>query len=330
MKSWRAESFGPINDVLRLQDVPDLGPPPPRTAKVKVLAAGIGLPDAFMTEGRYPLVPKPPVSPGQEVAGIVTEIGADAPFAVGDRVMGGTHFTVSAGGFSEYCYLSPLLSSKIPDHISDVQAAGFTVPYLTAHAGLVQRVGLKVDETLLVLGASGSSGSTAVQLGKALGANVIAVAGGAEKCAFCKSLGADHVVDYRAGPISKQVSAVSQGADVIFDPVGGDAYKDAVQCINTHGRIAIVGFSSGEWCALDPLDMVSRSYSAFGVFLLQCSREEINRAYSDLTEMHRTGKIRVPVAETIAFDNVANAVHRLSEGDVLGKFVVKVDSNATV
>jgi NADPH2:quinone reductase len=233
-------------------------------------------------------------------------------------------FAQDSGGFSEYCHASVELASKVPEGMPDEQAAGFIIPFQTAHAALVQRMQLQAGETLLVLGATGSSGSAAVLLGKALGAKVIAVAGGEEKSAFCKTLGADAVVDYRQGSIAEQVRQHVDAVDVIFDAVGGASYDDAVQTIALHGRVGLIGFSSGSWAKLDPKDMVMRSYSAVGIFLGCCSPQEIAGAYSDLFGLYQQGKIRVPVDKVYSFDEVPLALTAVAASRLLGKHLVRV------
>lgn len=327
MKSWKAEAFGKIDEVLKLVDVPELAAPPPGCMTVNVLATGVGLPDVLMTLGKYPLVTSPPVSPGQEVVGIVTAVAEGVPYAVGDRVLATSLFAHNSGGFSQACYVATELASKVPAGMPDEQAAGFIIPYQTAHCALVQRCRMQAGEKLLVLGASGSSGSAAIQLGKALGATVVAVAGGAEKSAFCESIGADHVVDYRNGPIAEQVKEQVGSVDIIFDPVGGAVYKDAVQAIGLHGRVALVGFGSGEWAQLDPTDMVSRSYSALGVFLMRSSAQEIADAYADLFALYEQGLIRVPVDKVYTLDEVPLALQQVASSKLLGKHIVRVAEN---
>lgn len=324
MKSWKAQEFGKIEEVLELLEVPEPGAPPPNCLTLKVLATGVGLPDVLMTMGKYPLVRTPPVSPGQEVVGIVTAVADDVDFEVGDRVIATSLFTENSGGFSEYCHASRDMAYRVPGGMPDEQAAGFIIAFQTAHAALVQRLQLQAGETLLVLGATGSSGSAAVLLGKALGAKVIAVAGGEEKSAFCATLGADAVVDYRQGSVAEQVRQHVDAVDVIFDAVGGASYDDAVQTIGLHGRVGLIGFSSGSWAKLDPQDMVARSYSAVGVFVACCSREDIAGAYSDLFRLYEEGKIRVPVDKVYSFDEVPLALGEVAASKLLGKHIVRV------
>ncbi len=327
MKSWQAEEFGAVDEVLKLVEVPELGPPPADCVTVKVITAGVGLPDVLMTQGRYPLVTETPVSPGQEVVGIVTDVAPGVDFAVGDRVMGLSLFMGGFGGFSEYCYMSTKqVMSKAPEGMSDEHAATFLIRFLTAQTGLVQRAKLVPGETLLVLGAAGGTGTAAVQFGKALGAKVIAVAGGAEKVAFCNAQGADYVVDYREGEISEQVQALVDSVDVIFDPVGGAACEDAVKAIGIHGRLVLIGYGSGSWPQLDPADMVSRSYTAMGVFPLHCTREELDGAYAQLFGNYKEGKISVAVDKIYSFDEVPQALASVSNLKMLGKHVVRVAS----
>nr|WP_280520474.1 NADPH:quinone oxidoreductase family protein [Phaeobacter sp. J2-8] len=325
MQTWKAEAFGPVEQVLERVDAPDLAPPPADCVTVKVLAAAVGMPDVLMTKGEYPFVQTPPVSAGSEVVGIVTEVAEGVEFAVGDKVMGLTLFMGGSGGFSEYCYMSTkMLMTKVPTGMPDEQAAGFVVAYLTAHTGLVQRTKLLAGETLLVLGASGGTGSTAVQLGKALGATVVAVAGGPEKVAFCKSLGADHVVDYRAGSISEQVTDLVGTVDVIYDPVGGAAGEDALKSIGLGGRLALIGYGSGAWTKLDAGDMTARGYSAMGVLPLHSTAEELDVAYRQLSDLYQKGKISVPVDKIYEFDAVREAMIAVSKSQMLGKHIVRV------
>lgn len=327
MKKWMANEFGAIDTVLKLQEVDALGNPPTGHLKLKVLCAGVGLPDVLMVKGGYPLVPKPPVSPGQEVVGVVIDTGGCEGFSVGDRIMALSTFAQGAGSFAEYCFAGEHLAAKVPEAMSSEEAAGFLMPFQTAHAALVQRANVRAGETLLVLGGAGGCGSGAIQLGKALGAKVIATAGGKEKVEFCYSLGADHVVDYRQGSLSEQVLAYTpQGVDVIFDAVGGDAYAEAIKCIALHGRVALVGYGSGRWPELDPLDMALRSYTAMGVFLLRSTRREVLQAYEQLFDWYVGGAIKVPIDTVYPFEDVLQALYRV-QTDRLGKLIIKVSQD---
>jgi NADPH2:quinone reductase len=325
MRAWRAEKFGEAIDVLKLVDAP-VPEPKGNQIQVKVSAAGVGLPDVLMLRGVYPAVSAPPVTPGQEVVGVVTAAGPDADVKVGEKVMTSTQFAAGAGGFADYTLASSSSAMTIPSTFSDEEAAGFYVPYHTGYVGLVQRGQLQAGETLLVLGGAGSSGSAAIMLGKALGATVIATASNAEKAAFCRRLGADHVVNYAEQPIHKAVREVTgnRGANVIYDPVGGSAYEAATKCVAQHGRIVLIGYGSGEWPKIDPLHVVLKSYSVVGAFAGARTTAETRAHHAHLVQLAEAGKIGVPLDKVFDFDHVPQAIDRLAKGEMLGKVVVRV------
>ena len=324
MKSWRADEFGTPSKTLKLQEVA-IPEPSAGMMVVRVAAFGVGLPDVMMLRGVYPLVPKPPVSPGQELVGIVTAVADGSRFAVGDRVMGSAQFTDAHGSFSQYCLMPEIKASIAPKSLSDEQAAGFMIPYKTAYAALSSRCNLKTGETLLVLGASGSCGSAAIQLGKAIGAEVIGVASNDEKMAFCKDQGADHVLNYRTADIASAVRDLTdgKGVNVIFDPVGGEVAETAVKAIAREGRFALLGFASGRWPVLDPLDMVLRSYSAVGIFSADFGSEEGSiECFDALCDLAERGKITTPVAKVFGFKNAREALDMIENNSPCGKLVV--------
>jgi NADPH2:quinone reductase len=325
MRAWRAESFGEAVDVLRAVDAP-VPEPTGAQIQVKVAAAGVGLPDVLMLRGVYPAVAAPPVTPGQEVVGVVTAVGPDATVKVGERVMTSTHFAQGAGGFAEYTLASSASALPVPHNFSDEEGAGFYVAYHTGYVGLIQRGQIKAGETLLVLGGAGSSGSAAIMLGKAMGAMVIATASSADKAAFCSRLGADHVINYREQPIHKAVREITGGlgADLVYDPVGGSAYDSATKCIARHGRIVMIGYGSGTWPNIDPLHAVLKSYSLIGAFAGARTAAETHAQHAHLVQLAEAGKISVPLDQIFDFDHVPQAIDRLAKGEMLGKVVVKL------
>lgn len=327
VRMWRSTRFGAPRDVLKLEQT-QLPPLKKGTLLIKVTACGVGLPDLLMTRGVYPLVPEPPVTPGQEVAGEVVATGSGSSFAVGDKVMGITLFTRGSGGYADYAVIKESCSRRIPSTFSDEEAAGFLIAYRTAYAALVERAALVRNEVLLVLGAAGSSGVAAIQLGKALGATVIAVAGSGDKRAFCLSAGADHVIDYKTCDISMEVLRITadKGADVIFDPVGGDLGTKTLKCIARFGRLALIGFASGSWPTLDPLDMVTRNYSAVGVFVGGFSPEEDKIAFDRLCEMAERGEVKTLIGKVGSFAEVPEIIHLLESNPPPGKLVVRVSA----
>ena len=325
MKAWRAERFGEAVDVLHKVDAP-IPEPQGSQIQVKVSAAGVGLPDVLMLRGVYPAVAAPPVTPGQEVVGVVSAVGPDASVMVGERVMTSTHFAQGAGGFAEYALASSASALPVPKTFSDEEGAGFYVAYHTGYVGLIQRGQIKAGETLLVLGGAGSSGSAAIMLGKAMGAMVIATASNADKAAFCTALGADHVIDYHQTPIHKAVREITggAGANIVYDPVGGSAYESATKCVAQHGRIVMIGYGSGAWPKIDPLHAVLKSYSLVGAFAGARTAQETHAQHAHLVELADAGKIRVPIDKVFDFDHVPQAIDRLAKGEMLGKVVVRV------
>ncbi len=324
MKYWRADRFGEATDVLYLADR-ERENPGPGQVELQVEATGVGLPDVLMTRGNYPAVRQPPVTPGQEIAGVVTRIGEGCSLKVGDRVISSTRFAEGHGGFAEYCVVPEAATLRRPASMSATEAAGFWVPFHTGYVGVIQRGQLKASEILLVLGGAGSSGSAAIQLGKAVGATVIATVSTADKVAFCKSLGADHVINYRDVAINDGVQQIigRRGVDMIYDPVGGKAYDQAIKCIARHGRVILIGYSSGTWAKIDPLNAVLRSYSLVGAFPGARSLEETRAQHEELCRLAEAGKIRTPIDRVFAFDEASQAIARVAGSESVGKVIVR-------
>ena len=202
MRAWKVTRFGEPHDVLSLDVHAQIGNPGPGQIKIGVEAAGLGLPDVFMCHNSYPLTPSLPFVPSQEVTGIILAKGDGVDLELGKRVLGPSLIQQQQGGLAEECMMSAKSTFPVPDEMLPEEAAGFFIPYQTAWVGLARRAQLTDEDTLLVLGASGSSGSAAVQLAKAMGARVIAVAGGLQKIDFCKALGANEVIDHHQGQYS--------------------------------------------------------------------------------------------------------------------------------
>ncbi len=323
MRIWRANEFGAAGDVLTLVDQ-ELAEPAPGVVELRVEASGVGLPDALMVRGNYPAVQHPPVTPGQEVVGTVTRTGSGCTLQPGDRVLSSTRFAEGMGGFAEFCQVYEAQTLAIPDGMG-IEAAGFFVPFHTGYVGVIQRARLQRGETMLVLGGAGSSGSAAIQLGKAVGATVIATVSSSDKAAFCSALGADHVINYRETPINEAVKQIvgRDGVQVIYDPVGGSAYAQAVKCIARHGRVVLIGYSSGEWPKIDPLNVVLRSYSLVGAFPGARTHAETLAQHQELCSLAAAGKIRVPVDRVFDFAEVPAAIERVGDSQAVGKVIVR-------
>ena len=325
MKAWRAESFGNPADVLKRVDVA-IPKPGPGEALLRVLATNIGLPDRMMVEGRYFLTPHPPVTPGQEVVGIVDATGPGYPYPVGTRVIGGANFATGAGGLAEYC-LSPA-EGAVPaqDNMPDEQAAAFLGTFHVAWVGLVNRARAKPGETLLVLGGTGGTGSTAIQLGKALGLNVITTVRTARKRAFCLEQGADEVIELEKGSLSEQVHQLTngRGADIVYDTVGDPLTDQALDAIAIGGRYVLIGFAgSSGFPVIEPFKILTRGISVTGALHTVRTPAERDEAITELERLFTAGKIAMPIDQVVSFTDVPGALNRLG-GGVNGKLIVRV------
>lgn len=325
MKVWRAESFGNPADVLKRVDVA-IPKPGPGEALLRVLATNIGLPDRMMVEGRYFLTPHPPVTPGQEVVGIVDATGPEYPYPVGTRVIGGANFATGAGGLAEYC-LSPAEGAvPAPDNMPDEQAAAFLGTFHVAWVGLVNRARAKPGETLLVLGGTGGTGSTAIQLGKALGLNVITTVRTARKRAFCLEQGADEVIELEKGSLSEQVHQLTngRGADIVYDTVGDPLTDQALDAIAIGGRYVLIGFAgSSGFPVIEPFKILTRGISVTGALHTVRTPAERDEAITELERLFTAGKIAMPIDQVVSFTDVPGALNRLG-GGVNGKLIVRV------
>ncbi|GIF73737.1 quinone oxidoreductase family protein [Asanoa siamensis] len=321
--AWRLTAFGDPRTGVR-QEKLRYADPMAGEVLVRARTAGAGYPDAMMAAGAFPLLGEPPFGLGEEVCGDVVAVGPGSRFTVGDRILGITAFLRGWGGYAEYAYVREGSAIPVPAPLTDEEAGGFPIAYRTAYAGLVERGGLTAGEQLVVLGGAGSSGVAAIQLGKALGATVTAVAGSPEKVAFCRSIGADHAVSHRDQDLAKELrGATGGGADLVFDVVGGETAGTAVRALARHGRIAIVGFASGAPVALDPVDMLLRNYTAVGVLADAHSPAGEEAAWGRLAELAEQGLLRTPVGKVWSFDQVPDMIAEQTTPPP-GKIVVKI------
>jgi NADPH2:quinone reductase len=323
MRAWQVRRHGEPRVALALADVvaPDPGP---GLLRVRVAAAALGLPDLFMCRGSYALTPPLPFTPGQELAGVVTAAGEGAQARVGERVMAVSGFFLGRGAFAEEALALDDFAFPVPDEMSDAEAAAFPIAFHTAWVGLVRRAALRAGETLLVLGGAGGTGSAAIQLGRALGARVLATARGTEKAAFCLALGAQRAIDPTREDLAAAVRAetAGRGADVIYDPVGGDLFTAATQAIAHEGRLLAVGFASGRWGQVSLAHAATHNYSVVGVIPSGYDRAFRLDAQRALIEHVREGRLRVPVQRIFPFDALPEALAALEAGDVCGKLVL--------
>ena len=322
MRAWQVHRHGQPLEALRLVEL-DEPEPGPGEVRLKVRAAAIGMPDAFMCQATYALTPPLPFVPGQEVCGVIDAVGAGVDLAIGTRMMAVTSFTDGRGGFAESTITRAATAYRVPDDMSDTDAAAFRIGFSTAWIGLVRRGALMAGEWLLVLGAAGGSGATAVQLGRALGARVIAVASGAEKRELCRKMGAEVLIDRTSESVPKAVLEVTggHGADVIYDPVGGEPAEASVRCIAAGGRLLAVGFASGRWVQVDTAHAVRRNYSLVGVYAGGYTREQSEADHEALLALVAEGRLAT-FAHEVAFDDLPAAVAAVGDGSVIGKTVV--------
>lgn len=331
MKAWQVNGFGEPADVLR-QVERTLADPAAGQVRIGVAAAGLGLPDVLMCRGSYPLTPPLPFTPGQEFIGTVAAVGPGVDLAPGTRVLGVSDFVSGNGSFATETLAHCGTVFAAPVGLDDTAAAGFWIPNMTAWIGLVDRGGLAPGQRLAVLGAAGGSGIAAVQLGKALQAQVFAVASDDHRAEFCRSLGADHVVvadaDIAAGgiPLAAALREATGGAglDVIFDPVGGAQGTAAMAALARDGRHLAVGFASGAWPTPDIQMMVLTNTTLVGVLAAGYSREHLDSILNRLAAFARSGAIRPAVSETVSFEDIPAALRRLGERRVLGKVVAEI------
>ncbi len=324
MKAILCREFG-TPDKLTLEDVagPGVGK---GQVKIAIEACGVNFPDTLIIQNKYQFKPDLPFSPGGEVAGTITEIGEGVNgFQIGDRVLSMTTW----GGFAEEISVDAGAVVKIPDSMDFLTASGFYITYGTSVYALKQRGQLKAGENLLVLGASGGVGLAAVQIGKAMGARVIAAASSAEKLAFAKENGADELVDYSDGNLKDKVKALTdgKGADVIYDPVGGDYFDQSMRCINWGGRLLVVGFASGRIPQLPVNLTLVKGCAVVGVFwgaFVVKEPDESLHNNQQLFDWYTTGKIRPHIDHVYPLEEAPKALEDILARTVKGKIVLKV------
>ena len=325
MRAWRVDRPGEPAEVLSLIDVPSPEPGPGQI-RIRTTAAGIGLPDVLMCRHTYPLTPTGVFTPGQEVSGVVSAVGPGVDMALGTTVMSVTSFMDGNGSFAEECLAPAGSSFGVPRGLADVDAAGFWIPHLTAWVGLVDRARLEPGQWLAVLGAAGGSGIAAVQLGRALGARVIAVVSGEDRAEFCRGLGADETVNYRDGDLAGRLRQMTDGGgvDAVYDPVGGSVAEAAATALARHGRLLAVGYASGAWPRIETPNLVVTNTSLVGVFAGGYSRDELDAIHSELSNLVSSGRLLSAVTTKVPFADLPSALQGLADRSVIGKMVMEV------
>jgi NADPH2:quinone reductase len=311
------------HDALTVEDVPAPALPP-GGVRVAVHAAGLNFADTLMVAGQYQEKPELPFIPGLEAAGEVIEVAAGVVTCKpGDRVIA----TMEQGAFAEEAIADAGNIFIIPDSMGFETAAGFIVTYGTSHVGLARRANLQAGETLLVHGAAGGVGLTAVELGKIMGATVIATAGGPEKLEVARSRGADHLIDTRAADIRAEVRELTggRGADVVFDPVGGDLFDASLRSLAWEGRLLVVGFASGRIPSASASYLLVKNCSVVGLFWGAYRKRNpavIRDSAAELLRWFDQGKLRPHVSHRFDIAEAAEAMRTMLGRKSTGKVVL--------
>jgi len=322
MKAVLCKKYGPPDELV-VEQVPSLKAGKGQVV-VSVKAAGVNFPDTLIIQGKYQFKPEPPFSPGGEVAGVVKEIG-DGVTGVkpGDRVIASSTW----GGFAEEIAVDADRLVPMPDAMDYVPASAFILTYGTSYHALKDRAQLRAGETLLVLGASGGVGIAAVQLGKAMGARVIAAASSDAKLQVCKANGADETINYASEDLRTRIKAITQGrgVDVVYDPVGGPYSEPALRDMAWNGRYLVVGFAAGEIPKI-PLNLaLLKGCSIVGVFWGAFTRNEAERNRrnnEELMQLYLQGKVTPHIHATYPLERAAEALNEVLNKRVSGKVVL--------
>jgi NADPH2:quinone reductase len=308
---------------LRVSEIPE-PKAGPGGLQIEVRAAGCNFFDTLIVQGKYQVKPAFPFTPGGEISGVVRDVGEGVEgFSVGDRVLAGTQI----GGFAETAVVPANFTHHLPDGMSFEEAAAIPIIYPTSYAALVYRANLQAGETLLVHAAVGGVGSAALQIGKALGARVIATVGGAEKAEIARSLGADDVIDYRKDDFIARVNEITDGsgADVIYDPVGGDVFDQSLKCIAWNGRLIVVGFASGRIPEVKANRILLKNIAVTGIHwgaYLVSEPARVPETFDGIFSLYRDGKIKPLIYKTYALEDLPSALAELASRKTHGKLII--------
>lgn len=308
---------------LVVEEVPS---PPLRddSVRIEIHAAGVNFADILLIAGQYQDRPPLPFIPGMEVGGVVREVGSRVTnLKPGDRVLA----SVGRGGFAEEVVAEAEIVHRVPDAMDLVTAAGFPVAYSTSHGAFSWRGRLKPGEQVLVLGASGGVGLTAVEIAKAMGATVIAAAGGAEKLAVAQRAGADHLIDYTREDLRERVKAITggRGVDVVYDPVGGDAFDQSLRSVAWEGRIIVIGFAAGRIPQIPANLVLVKNIDVIGFFWGSYRRYKpqlMGESYRQLFGWFEAGKLKPHISHRLPLARAGEALTLLKARKSTGKVVL--------
>jgi NADPH2:quinone reductase len=297
--------------------------PGPNQILIDVHAAGVGFPDLLMTQGRYQFRPEPPFSPGIEIAGTVRSAPGDTGFKPGDRVVA----NAPLGGWAEIAVAAPNVTFPIPEGMSFAQATSM-VNYQTAVFALLERGGTKAGETVLIQGAAGGTGTSAIEVARAYGASVIAIARGEDKRRTCRELGAEHALEAEGDWLAevKQITD-NRGVDIVYDPVGGDRFLDSVRSMAVGGRLLVIGFAAGTIPEIKINRLLLRNTSLIGAAWGEWIRHDPQmprRIATELDRLFADGKINPLVGTVYELADGAQALREIAERRAVGKIVLKI------
>ena len=310
---------------MRLDEIeePSAGP---GEVLIEVEAAALNFFDILLCKGKYQERPDPPFTPGGEISGTVLTVGEGVDLSPGQRVIATP--PLPNGGYAEKVAVPAGSVFAVPDSIPFESAAALPITYQTSHVALHRRANFRPGETVLVHAGAGGVGSAAIQLARAAGARVIATAGGAEKVAVCRRLGAEIIVDYREEDFIKVVKEATEGrgADVIFDPVGGDIFDGSRRCVAFEGRILVIGFAGGRIAEAPTSHALVKNYSVVGVHWGLYTRvmpDLVRETHEELMKLYAAGGIDPLIHSTVPFEELPEALEKLASRGTYGKMVTK-------
>ena len=324
MRALVCKEYGPPESLV-IEEHDDPVPGPGQLC-IDVAAAGINFPDVLSIAGKYQVKTPTPFIPGNEAAGVVSAVGDGVTqYAIGDKVT----INCTGGAFAEKCVASELMTAPLPDDLSFEQGAGFSVTYGTSAHALKQSANLQPGETVLVLGAAGGVGITAVEIAKAMGARVIAAASSDAKLEFARSAGADETINYSTMPLKETVKELTggKGADVVYDPVGGELADQAFRATAWHGRYLVIGFASGDIPKFPANIALLKEASIIGVWWGTWAMKNPKLQVKNMMEMAalvRDGTLTPRVTESYLLDEFASAFQAITERRALGKVTLRM------
>jgi NADPH:quinone reductase len=325
MRAWQVRRLGDPEQALSLAEVEE---PEPRRGEVviEVRAAALNFFDILLCRGEYQERPDLPFTPGGEISGTVHEAGEGTSLRTGQRVIATP--PLPRGGYAQRVAVPESSVFEVPESMPFERAAALPITYQTAHVALHHRARLQAEETVLVHAGAGGVGSAAVQVSKAAGARVIATAGGPEKVEVCEGLGADVTIDYREKNFVEVVKEATEGrgADVIFDPVGGDVFDGSRRCIAFEGRIVVIGFAGGRIAEAPTNHVLVKNYAVVGMHWGLYTRvmpDLVRRTHEDLIGLYQDGEIDPLIFETVPLNELPQSLKRLGDRGTYGKLVAR-------